>query len=64
MVAGGIGQTPFLALAREYLGLHVYGEPPRQRAPREAGHALLRRPQAGSIWPAWRTFAVRASRCR
>lgn len=29
MVAGGIGQTPFLALAREYLGLHVYGEPPR-----------------------------------
>lgn len=29
MVAGGIGQTPFLALAREYLGLHVYGDPPR-----------------------------------
>ncbi len=29
MVAGGIGQTPFLALAREYLGLHAYGEPPR-----------------------------------
>ena len=29
MVAGGIGQTPFLALAREYLGLHVFGEPPR-----------------------------------
>ena len=33
MVAGGIGQTPFLALAREYLGLHVYGEPPRQIPP-------------------------------
>jgi dihydroorotate dehydrogenase electron transfer subunit len=30
MVAGGIGQTPFLALAREHLDLHVYGEPPRQ----------------------------------
>ncbi len=30
MVAGGIGQTPFLALAREYLGLHAYGDPPRQ----------------------------------
>jgi dihydroorotate dehydrogenase electron transfer subunit len=30
MVAGGIGQTPFLALAREHLGLHVYGDPPRQ----------------------------------
>jgi dihydroorotate dehydrogenase electron transfer subunit len=29
-VAGGIGQTPFLALARAYLGLHAYGEPPRQ----------------------------------
>jgi dihydroorotate dehydrogenase electron transfer subunit len=30
MVAGGIGQTPLLALAREYLGLHSYGEPPRR----------------------------------
>jgi dihydroorotate dehydrogenase electron transfer subunit len=29
MVAGGIGQTPFLALGQEYLGLRVYGEPPR-----------------------------------
>lgn len=29
MVAGGIGQTPFLALARWYLGLASYGEPPR-----------------------------------
>jgi dihydroorotate dehydrogenase electron transfer subunit len=26
MVAGGIGQTPFLALARSYLGRHQYGE--------------------------------------
>ena len=30
MVAGGIGQTPFPAMAREYLGLHCYGHPPRQ----------------------------------
>jgi dihydroorotate dehydrogenase electron transfer subunit len=30
MVAGGIGQTPFLALAREYLGLQTYGDPARQ----------------------------------
>jgi dihydroorotate dehydrogenase electron transfer subunit len=29
MVAGGIGQTPFPALAREYLGRRRYGEPPR-----------------------------------
>ncbi len=28
MVAGGIGQTPFLALARHYLGLGEYGQPP------------------------------------
>jgi dihydroorotate dehydrogenase electron transfer subunit len=33
MVAGGIGQTPFLALAQEYLGLRQYGDPPRH-APR------------------------------
>ena len=32
MVAGGIGQTPFLALARELLGLRTYGDPPRQCA--------------------------------
>lgn len=30
MVAGGIGQTPFLALAQEYLGLKTYGDPPRE----------------------------------
>lgn len=33
MVAGGIGQTPFLALAQEVLGLRTYGDPARQ-APR------------------------------
>ncbi len=33
MVAGGIGQTPFLALARHYLGLGNYGQPP-QAVPR------------------------------
>jgi len=29
MVAGGIGQTPFLALGREYVGGRQYGAPPR-----------------------------------
>lgn len=29
MVAGGIGQTPFLALAKEHLGQQSYGDPPR-----------------------------------
>jgi dihydroorotate dehydrogenase electron transfer subunit len=29
MVAGGIGQTPFLALAQEFLGRKKYGEPAR-----------------------------------
>jgi dihydroorotate dehydrogenase electron transfer subunit len=29
MVAGGIGQTPFLAAASEYLGLRTYGQPAR-----------------------------------
>jgi len=30
MVAGGIGQTPFLALGREALGGRQYGSPPRE----------------------------------
>ncbi len=40
MVAGGIGQTPFLALAREYLGLSTYGDPPRH-VPRAKRVTLL-----------------------
>ncbi len=34
MVAGGIGQTPFLALAREALGRQQFGDPPREVAAR------------------------------
>jgi len=33
MVAGGIGQTPFVALGAEYLGRRKYGDPPRERTP-------------------------------
>jgi dihydroorotate dehydrogenase electron transfer subunit len=33
MVAGGIGQTPFAALAAEYLGRRRYGSPPRILTP-------------------------------
>jgi dihydroorotate dehydrogenase electron transfer subunit len=32
MVAGGIGQTPFVALAKEYLGVEQYGLFPREAA--------------------------------
>ncbi|MFP6768399.1 MAG: dihydroorotate dehydrogenase electron transfer subunit [Planctomycetaceae bacterium] len=34
MVAGGIGQTPFLAVTREALGQRQYGDPPRTAASR------------------------------
>lgn len=33
MVAGGIGQTPFLALGQEYLGRRQFGSPPRKTPP-------------------------------
>jgi dihydroorotate dehydrogenase electron transfer subunit len=33
MVAGGIGQTPFVALAREVRGGRTYGDPPRKVSP-------------------------------
>ena len=33
MVGGGIGQTPFMALAKEFLGERRYGDPPRAVSP-------------------------------
>tara|TARA_R110002095_G_scaffold152023_4_gene131614 strand:- start:404 stop:1276 length:873 start_codon:yes stop_codon:yes gene_type:complete len=41
MVAGGIGQTPFLATAREALGQRKYGEPQRQLAEFPSSVSLL-----------------------
>ena len=41
MVAGGIGQTPFLAVAREALGLRRYGRPARVVAHRPEKPTLL-----------------------
>jgi dihydroorotate dehydrogenase electron transfer subunit len=40
MVAGGIGQTPFLALGQEYLGRRRYGDPPRVVPPAEKASLL------------------------
>jgi dihydroorotate dehydrogenase electron transfer subunit len=41
MVAGGIGQTPFLAVSREALGLRRYGRPARTIAARSERLTLL-----------------------
>lgn len=40
LVAGGIGQTPFLAVAREALGLREYGSPPRSISQRPESVSL------------------------
>ena len=40
-VAGGIGQTPFLALGREWLGRASYGDLPREAGSPVAGATLL-----------------------
>ena len=53
MVAGGIGQTPFAALGREFLGRRRYGDPPR-RVP-TAEHVTL-------CYGAERPSTLRASR--
>ena len=63
MVAGGIGQTPFLTLAREWRWAGKrFGHPPRAAVRGAQGHALLRRLARRDIWPASRIFAAWASR--
>jgi dihydroorotate dehydrogenase electron transfer subunit len=43
LVAGGIGQTPFLAHLRELLGARGYGQPPRRRVQRVSLYYGVRR---------------------
>jgi dihydroorotate dehydrogenase electron transfer subunit len=43
LVAGGIGQTPFLAHVRELLGTRGYGQPPRRRVERVSLYYGVRR---------------------
>ncbi|MBW3542643.1 MAG: dihydroorotate dehydrogenase electron transfer subunit [Planctomycetes bacterium] len=45
LVAGGIGQTPFLAVAREALGLRRYGEEPEASAPGAVPRIIEHRPR-------------------
>ena len=54
MVAGGIGQTPFLMLAREYLGPpHGYGESAAARSRRSPARSRsATAPARPSTWPA------------
>ena len=47
MVAGGIGQTPFLALAREYLGLQSLRRSASASSQSQKSYALLRRTIGG-----------------
>ncbi len=63
MAAGGIGQTPFMALARHYLGLGDYGQPPMV-VPRAKKVTLCYGVRTAAFWRAWRTFAVWAWRSR
>ena len=59
MVAGGIGQTPFLALGQEYLGTRRYGRAAARTPARQASDALLRRPLGR---PAGRRARLRGGR--
>jgi len=52
---GGIGQTPFLALAREYLGLMAYGDPARAAPRRRKSRFAMRPPER--VWPESRISA-------
>ncbi len=63
MVAGGIGQTPFPALAREHLGGRELRRPVRDAWHRPRGSRSATGPARQAItWPAWRTLRGLASR--
>ena len=63
LVAGGIGQTPFLAVAREALGLRTYGSPPRVVRGARAESLSVTACGRPTIWPAWRIFLSPDSKC-
>lgn len=56
-VAGGIGQTPFLAAAREVLGQRTYGAPPRQTTSRPQKVTLLYGARAAEYFAGVEDFA-------
>ena len=57
MVAGGIGQTPFLALAAEHLGRKCYGQPAQACRVRNRSPFVMA-PGVRRFWRASMTFAI------
>ncbi len=62
MVAGGVGQTPLLTLAKEHLGLQRFGRPPRE-TPRVPRVTLCFRRSRLTFSPAWLIFKHLAWMC-
>ncbi len=48
MVAGGVGQTPFLTLAKEHLGRQPFGWPPRPAVHVPSSDPVLWRSDTGA----------------
>ncbi|HEX4073274.1 MAG TPA: dihydroorotate dehydrogenase electron transfer subunit [Planctomycetaceae bacterium] len=58
LVAGGIGQTPFLAVAREALGLRTYGTPPRAMEQRPRRVSLFYGVRSAEYFAGLEAFAL------